>query len=197
MGMKLLPRRGVPAVKIAAQVSPFKLTVRRSSIEGWGVFAGVFIPRRRKVIMYAGEKITRTEAVRRALTSLRKTKELRTYFASIARKRVQGGRKWVLDGSVGGNGSERINHCCDPNLHVRKAHGKIYFYSLRGIRKGEELSFDYAFAEERIKIPCRCGSEKCRGFMNRRLVEAFRQKAEKYYAPSRVHHSTGGRMARA
>ncbi len=161
-------------MKIAAQVSPFKLTVRRSRIEGRGVFAGVFIPRGRKVIAYAGEKITRAEAARRVRKSLRKTKELRTYFASIARKRVPGVRKWVLDGSVGGNGSERINHCCDPNLYVRKAQGNIYFYSLRGIRKGEELSFDYAFAEERIRIPCRCGSRKCRGFMNRRLVEAFR-----------------------
>ena len=158
-------------MKIAAQDSPFQLTVRRSSIEGWGVFAGVFIPRRRKVIAYAGEKITRAEAARRAWKSLRRTKELRTYFASIARKRTRGGRKWMLDGSVGGNGSERINHCCDPNLYVRKANGKIYFYSLRAIRKGEELSFDYAFAEERIRIPCCCGSRKCRGFMNRRLVE--------------------------
>ena len=164
-------------MKIAAQVSAFQLRVRRSSIEGWGVFAGVFIPRGSKVIAYAGEKITRAEAARRARKSLRKTKELRTYFASIARKRVQGGRKWVLDGSVGGNGSERINHSCDPNLYVRKAQGKIYFYSLRGIRKGEELSFDYAFAEERIRIPCRCRSEKCRGFMNRRLVEAARQES--------------------
>lgn len=159
-------------MRIAAQVSPFKLAVRRSRIEGRGVFAGVFIPRGRKVIAYAGEKITRAEAVRRVRKSLRRTKELRTYFASIDRKWVPDGRKRVLDGSVGGNGSERINHCCDPNLYVRKAHGRIYFYSLRGIRKGEELSFDYAFAEERIRIPCRCGSEKCRGFMNRRLVEA-------------------------
>ena len=157
-------------MKIAAEVSPFKLTVRHSSIEGWGVFAGVFIPRGRKVIAYAGEKITRAEMVRRARKSLRKTKELRTYFASIDRKALEE-RKWFLDGSVGGNGSERINHCCDPNLYVRKAHGKIYFYSLRAIRKDKELSFDYAFAEERMKIPCCCGSRKCRGFMNRRLVE--------------------------
>jgi SET domain-containing protein len=177
MGIKLLRRCGVPAVKIAAQVSPFELTVRRSSIEGRGVFAGVSIPRGRKVIAYAGEKITRAEAARRVRKSFRETKELRTYFASIARKRVPDKRHWFLDGSVGGNGSERINHCCDPNLFVRKAHGKIYFYSLRGIRKGEELSFDYAFAEERIRIPCRCGSKKCRGFMNRRLAEAFRQKS--------------------
>jgi uncharacterized protein len=169
--MKLLPHRRAPAVKIAAQDSPFQLTVRRSSIEGWGVFAGVFIPRGRKVIAYAGEKITRAEAARRVRKSLRRTKELRTYFASIARKKTRGGRKWMLDGSVGGNGSERINHCCDPNLYVRKANGKIYFYSLRAIRKGEELSFDYAFAEERTRIPCCCGSRKCRGFMNRRLVE--------------------------
>jgi hypothetical protein len=93
---------------------------------------------------------------------LRAKKKLRTYFAGI-------NRYWFLDGSVGGNGAERINHCCEPNLNVRKARGKIYFYSLRPIRKGEELTFDYHFAEERIKIPCHCGAPGCRGFMNRRL----------------------------
>jgi uncharacterized protein len=149
-------------VKIAAEVSPFRLQIRPSRIDHLGVFAGAPIPGGRKVIAYAGEKITGAEALRRARKTLRTKKKLRTYFACI-------NRYWLLDGSVGGNGAERINHCCDPNLRVRKTHGKIYFYSLRPIRKAEELTCDYHFAEERIRIPCHCGSPRCRGFMNRRL----------------------------
>ena len=91
---------------------------------------------------------------------LRKNLRSQTYLA-------RANRNWVIDGSVGGNGAERINHCCDPNVFARRAYGKIFIYSRRKIRKGEELTLDYALPEERAKIPCRCGSPKCRGYMNR------------------------------
>ena len=112
--------------------------------------------------MYSGEKIRMEEAVARAVVLLRKGRRYRTHLALL-------NRNWVIDGSVGGNGAERINHCCDPNVFARRAYGKLYYYSRRKIRKGEELTADYAFREEHVKIPCRCGSPKCRGYMNKRL----------------------------
>jgi SET domain-containing protein len=47
-------------------------------------------------------------------------------------------------------------------LTVRKIRGRIFLYSFRRIKAGEELTVDYAF---RCTCPCRCGSSKCRGTM--------------------------------
>jgi uncharacterized protein len=38
--------------------------------------------------------------------------------------------------------------------------------SLRIIKPGEELTVDYMFDRKVDKIPCSCGSRKCRGTIN-------------------------------
>ena len=43
----------------------------------------------------------------------------------------------------------------------------ILFFSRRGIRKGEELTLDYKLDPKTFRIPCRCGSPKCRGAINK------------------------------
>lgn len=62
-----------------------------------------------------------------------------------------------------GGADDYINHSCDPNLAFTKD-GKA-FYALRDIRAGEELTFDYATAEEDAawKVECLCGVKTCRG----------------------------------
>lgn len=142
--------------------SPYLLSIRPSKIDRYGVFAGRTIPSRHKVMIYGVEKIRMQEAVARAVVLLRKGRRSRTFLVML-------NRNWAIDGAVGGNGAERINHCCDPNATVRRAYGKLYIYSRRKIRKGEELTLDYAFPQECVKIPCHCGSPKCRGYMNKRL----------------------------
>ena len=42
----------------------------------------------------------------------------------------------------------------------------IVIFALRGIQRGEELTYDYKFPIEEVKIPCSCGAKKCRGFLN-------------------------------
>jgi SET domain-containing protein len=39
-------------------------------------------------------------------------------------------------------------------------------YSRRAIRKGEELTVDYHFANDTEGVPCKCGSTLCRGTIN-------------------------------
>ena len=77
-----------------------------------------------------------------------------------------------------------INHSCDPNLGMK---GKIMFYALRDIQKGEELTFDYSISEEEMswRMRCRCGSKKCRGQMTA-IQEIPRKTFESYlpYIPS-------------
>jgi uncharacterized protein len=131
----------------------FELRLANSAIHGWGVYAVESIPARRKVVEYTGERISRRETKRRGESS-----DL-TYLFTLD-------SYWTIDGSVGGSGAEYINHSCDPNLIARIIRGHILYMSLRDIRKGEELTVDYHFEKKVEKVPCRCGSLKCRGTIN-------------------------------
>lgn len=43
---------------------------------------------------------------------------------------------------------------------------KIMIFAKRRITAGEEVTYDYKFPLEDDKIPCFCGSKRCRGTMN-------------------------------
>jgi SET domain-containing protein len=133
----------------------FHLDIRRSRIERLGVFTKEVIPQGRRVIQYTGERISQREAMRRTVRMFLSGKAERVYTVLL-------NRRSKLDGSVGGSGAEFINHSCDPNLTMRRIRGKIFLYSFKKIRAGEELTVDYGF---RCSCPCRCGSTKCRGTM--------------------------------
>jgi SET domain-containing protein len=128
--------------------------MKRSPIHRLGVFADQRIPRGRKVIEYAGERIASREAQRRG----RRKPNLNYMFAF--------GKNVVIDGSVGGTGAQYINHSCAPNLRARKVFGHLLFFSVRAIRKGEELTLDYKYRGVRKDDhPCACGAPTCRGTM--------------------------------
>lgn len=42
----------------------------------------------------------------------------------------------------------------------------IVIFAQRSIKRGEELTYDYKFPIEDVKIPCLCGSRKCRKYLN-------------------------------
>jgi SET domain-containing protein len=130
--------------------SSFRVSARRSRIHRWGVRAGETIPPGRKVMEYTGEKICRREQKRRQDSKY--LFELDPY--------------WTVDGGVGGSGAEFVNHSCDPNLASRILKGHILFFSRRRIRKGEELTVDYNFDRDAERVPCACGSARCRGTIN-------------------------------
>ncbi len=73
--------------------------------------------------------------------------------------------KYVLDFSY----ASYVNHSCDPNAYVEfKTLGKRYLIALRPIKKGEEITKDYALeAVDQIDnetwiLDCKCGSKNCR-----------------------------------
>jgi uncharacterized protein len=144
------------ARRIDPPVSRFRLQIRPSPIHRFGVFAGEGIPRRRVVIEYAGDRINYAEALRRFR---KRGQPNRICFARLS-------RRWLIDG-WNGNGSELINHSCEPNLYVWRPRGHIFFCSRRRIRPGEELTFDYNLQRRGGRVACHCGSPKCRGTMNR------------------------------
>ena len=108
------------------------MILRKSPIHRYGVYAGEPIPKRRKVIEYTGERISRKETKRRGVGSL-------TYLFTLD-------DYWTIDGSVGGSGAEYINHSCEPNLQAWVFKGHILYMSKRRIAKGEELTVDYHFS---------------------------------------------------
>jgi SET domain-containing protein len=142
-------------VHIDPKYACFGMRAARSAIHRWGVYAKEFIPAGRKVIEYTGERIARRETKRRAESS-----DLIYLFTLDS--------YWTIDGSVGGSGAEYINHSCEPNLAARIVKGHILYISLRDIKRGEELTIDYNFDKKVDKIPCSCGSGKCRGTINLR-----------------------------
>ncbi len=153
--------RGRILRRIDPRVSHFHLRVRSSPIHRFGVFTLQAIPARRKVIEYTGQRIKRGQALEQLRKSWTPGRPKPIYFFRL-------NRELTIDGAVGGNGAELINHCCDPNLSIRRVRGHIFFFSRREIQAGEELTLDYRFPSNAEKIPCRCGSAKCRGLINRK-----------------------------
>lgn len=144
---------------IDPKASPFRLRIGRSRIRGLGVFTQDTIPPRHKVIEYTGEKISRAALEKRLRAISRRGGWMPRYIFRL-------NDRWYLDGQHGGCGSERINHCCDPNLVTRKMNGRIFFYSRRRIPHGQELTIDYRYRPESLRKVCHCGSPKCRGTIN-------------------------------
>ncbi|HWQ53239.1 MAG TPA: SET domain-containing protein-lysine N-methyltransferase [Bryobacteraceae bacterium] len=139
-------------LRIDPRYARFRLRIGQSAIHRWGVYAEEPIPPRRKVIEYTGERISRAETKKRGQGP-------RTYLFTLD-------DYWTIDGLVGGSGAEIINHSCNPNLYSCVIKGHILYYSKRDIAPGEELTVDYRFSDKVERVPCRCGSEQCRGTIN-------------------------------
>ena len=53
-----------------------------------------------------------------------------------------------------------LNHSCNPNVGIR---GQISFVAMRDIRKGKELTYDWAMENPgRWRFKCHCGEKICR-----------------------------------
>ena len=152
-------RNSIP--EVSTRLAAYDLRVRRSRIHGYGVYARETIAPRRKVIEYSGERLNLRQAIARSrkVFGPRGSKHLSIFRLSRSR---------LIDGAVGGSGAELVNHCCDPNLKARIIGEHIFFYSRRRIRKGEELTLDYALCPNHVRVLCRCGSPNCRGTINRK-----------------------------
>jgi len=137
---------------IDARYACFKMEIRESRIHRRGVYALEWIPVRRKVIEYTGERISRRETKRRGQGSI-------TYLFTLD-------HYWTIDGAFGGSGAEIINHSCDPNLYSCIMRGHILYMSKRAIEPGEELTVDYRFSDDVGKVRCHCGAKNCRGVIN-------------------------------
>ena len=67
----------------------------------------------------------------------------------------------MINGNIPNNLAKFINHSCKPNCEVDIYKGKIYIFSKRNIKAGEELTYDYGpeyFNKHITKKNCLCTS---------------------------------------
>ncbi|HWT71000.1 MAG TPA: SET domain-containing protein-lysine N-methyltransferase [Oxalicibacterium sp.] len=137
--------------------------VRNSPIHGRGVFAARNIPADTFLIEYEGERISDKEANRRSGAD--PDNPYHTFFFSL-----ESGK--LIDGGDNGNEARWINHSCEPNCEAREEKGRVYIYTARDIKRGEEFNYDYGLVIEERQTKalkkayeCRCGAENCRHTM--------------------------------
>jgi uncharacterized protein len=124
---------------------------RRSKIHGWGVFATETIPKNKRIIHYAGEKISNQVSLKR---EARYIKRGHIWCFKLT-------NRTVVDAGVGGNDARYINHSCRPNCYIDIKDGVIWIRAARTIAKGEELSYDYnTDGEGLIRCRCRAGCQR-------------------------------------
>ena len=138
---------------VAPLPDPPKIERRKSSVHGWGVFALETIPKNKRIIDYAGEKITAKQSTPREVRYL---KQGHIWCFTL-------NRNWAIDAAVDGNAARFINHSCRGNCYVQIIKGVIWIRAARKIRKGEELSYNY-HTDGAAEIPCRC-RPGCQGML--------------------------------
>ncbi|KAJ3768107.1 hypothetical protein EV361DRAFT_805241 [Lentinula raphanica] len=138
------------------------LRFARSPIHDWGLYAMERISRGEMVIEYVGE------VIRAQVADKREKAYERQGIGSSYLFRID--EDLVVDATKKGNLGRLINHSCDPNCTAKiitiSGEKKIVIYAKQDIELGDEITYDYHFPFEQDKIPCLCGSAKCRGFLN-------------------------------
>jgi uncharacterized protein len=142
-----------------------RIVVKNSKVHGRGVYAARRLKAGERVIEYRGQRIGWKEADRRPPSD--PDDPHHTFFFSLS------DGKTVIDANAGGNAARWINHSCAPNCETEETDdGRVFVQTLRDIRSGEELNYDYSLIiDERItptlkrNYECRCGAKDCRGTM--------------------------------
>ena len=124
-----------------------RYVVRRTNT-GLGLFALQPIAKGTRIIEYTGPLIPNEEVDKRR----------GRYFFGV-------NTKWTIDGSPRSNVARYINHSCKPNAEALISGRRVWIWSRKNIKPGEEIAYDYGkeYFDDIIKpMGCRCekfGSE--------------------------------------
>ncbi|MCA1628889.1 MAG: SET domain-containing protein [Acidobacteria bacterium] len=113
---------------------------------GLGLFALETIPAGKRLIEYTGRLISNEEVDRRKNGK---------YFFGL-------NTKWSLDGTPRSNLARYINHSCSPNAVAYVSRHRVWIWSKRVIKPGEEITYDYGkeYFDVHLK-PVGCKCKKC------------------------------------
>jgi SET domain-containing protein len=154
-------------MSVLTNVSAPPILVRRSRIQGRGVFATRDIAKGDRIIEYVGARLSHDEADAQCPDDEASARHHTFLFAVDD--------DVVIDGGQGGNDARFINHSCDPNCEVSILRQRVFIEALRDIASGEEILYDYwymtdeAYTIEDLRriYPCQCGADTCRGTLAR------------------------------
>ncbi len=119
----------------------YALRVRRS-LTGKGLFTEQDIPKGKCIIEYVGKPVSEEVAYR----------DGGKYFFETEKNKT-------IDGNIPSNLARYINHSCLPNCEAIGPKGKVFIFSLKRIKAGTELFYDYGkeYFDKHIKMRgCRC-----------------------------------------
>ena len=122
--------------------------VIKRTASGLGLFALKPIPKGKRIVEYTGPLVSNEEVERRTTGK---------YFFGV-------NSKWTIDGTPRSNLARYINHSCRPNCEALISGRRVWIWSKRAIKAGEELSYNYGkeYFDELIK-PAGCKCRKCAG----------------------------------
>lgn len=140
------------ALQFDARNTDVAVTLRRSRIDGYGVFAQQAIRAGQRLGQLTGESITVAEARRRAQAGGR----LMLVELSPAR---------AIDASRSQDALRFTNHSCVPNARIQVEDGEVQFLAIRDIADGEELTVDYGLTHHEGRLACQCGAPGCRHWL--------------------------------
>ena len=139
--------------------------VKKSKVHGYGIIASENIDKNTKIIQYIGDKVTKKEGDKRSAIRIRKyinkKNEGSVYIFEL-------NKKYDIDGSPLYNKARYINHSCRPNCEVDIIKNEIWVISIKNIKKGDELNYDYGYPFDKDDYSdhiCKCGSKSCIGYI--------------------------------
>ena len=112
------------------------------SITGVGLFAMEPIEKGKCIVEYTGRRVSKKEE-----------------YESNSKYLFEISKTKTIDGRSKTNKARYINHSCVPNCEIEIRLERVYVFSKRKIRAGEELTYDYDtnYFNEYIKpVGCKC-----------------------------------------
>ncbi len=128
------------------------VTVRRSRIDGYGVFATDAVLAAARIGALTGEPVTVAEGRRRVVG------RQRIMLVELSDSRA-------IDATRSEDALRFTNHSCRPNAQISLAQGSIEFIALRDIAPGEEITVAYGATHHEGRLACRCAQSGCLGWL--------------------------------
>ena len=90
--------------------------------------------------------------------------------------------KYMITKGPPGELDDFLNHSCSPNAGIRKEGENFILVTLKNLKEGDEVTYDYAtwVEEDGWEMPCKCGAENCRktiksfSFLSEELQKKYR-----------------------
>ena len=139
--------------------------LRKSKVHGTGIFVKKNIKKNTRIIQYIGEKISKKEGDKRSADRIKKFLNKKNHGSVYI---FELNKKYDIDGSPLYNKARYINHSCNPNCEVDIIKNEIWISSIKLIKQGEELNYDYGYPFDEDDFNdhiCKCGSSKCIGYI--------------------------------